>query len=81
MNQNPWQVESLARYERDRIREEMRQIRMQERALKARVRKPNFKFQVWRILLRWLVTGSSGPKQTGAPSTLRAAPRKTTFKI
>ncbi len=36
MNQNPWHVESMAQYERERIQKEMKQIRLEEEALKAK---------------------------------------------
>lgn len=35
MNNNPWIVESMAEYERDRIRHELKQIRLEEKARKA----------------------------------------------
>jgi hypothetical protein len=35
MNNNPWLVDGLADYERDRIRGELKQIRLAEKALKA----------------------------------------------
>jgi len=55
MNQNPWQVENMAQYERGRIQQEMKEIRLLERALKARVRRPSLQRQVWRLILRRLV--------------------------
>ena len=38
MNHNPWYVDNTASYERQRIRDDMRQIRLEQKALKARVR-------------------------------------------
>ena len=35
MNTNPWFVERMAQYERDRIQGDMRQIRLEEEALQA----------------------------------------------
>jgi hypothetical protein len=35
MNNNPWIVDAMADYERDRIRRELKQIRLEEKALKA----------------------------------------------
>ena len=35
MNNNPWIVEAMADYERDRIRRELKQIRLEEKAVKA----------------------------------------------
>jgi hypothetical protein len=55
MNQNPWQVESMASYERGRIQQEMREIRQLEEALRARVRPPNVRRQVWMVILRWFI--------------------------
>jgi hypothetical protein len=36
MNENPWRVDDIARLERERIQEEMRQIRLVEAANRAR---------------------------------------------
>jgi hypothetical protein len=38
MNHNAWYVENTAGYERQRIRDDMRQIRLEQKAMKARVR-------------------------------------------
>ena len=54
MNQNPWHVDNMARYERGRIQEEMRQIRLLEEALNGRVRPPSLRRQVWRVLFTWI---------------------------
>ena len=35
MYQNPWHVEHMAQYERERIQKDMKQIRLEEEALKA----------------------------------------------
>lgn len=35
MNNNPWLVDGLADYERDRIRHELKEIRLAEKAMKA----------------------------------------------
>ena len=35
MNDNPWYVNNTANYERQRARDEMRQIRLQQKAMKA----------------------------------------------
>ena len=34
-NMNPWIVEALVEYERDRIRRDMKQIRLEEEAMRA----------------------------------------------
>ncbi|MFN2121494.1 MAG: hypothetical protein ACK2T0_13985 [Anaerolineales bacterium] len=39
MNHNPWYVDNAADYERQRIRDDMRQIRLEQKALKAEARK------------------------------------------
>jgi hypothetical protein len=38
MNHNPWYVDNAASYERQRIRDDMRQIRLEQQALKAQTR-------------------------------------------
>ena len=35
MNMNPWIMERMAEYERDRIRRDMKQIRLEEEAIQA----------------------------------------------
>jgi hypothetical protein len=65
MNQNPWYVDGLAEYERDRVRREVRQIRLEEKAMKAMQRegKPG-KARAYRVsllmgivlaMLKWLI--------------------------
>ena len=39
MNHNPWYVAQAASYERQRIRDDMKQIRLAQKALKAETRK------------------------------------------
>jgi hypothetical protein len=36
MNMNPWITDALIEYERDRIRRDMKQIRLEEEAMRAR---------------------------------------------
>jgi hypothetical protein len=55
MNQNPWNLENMAQYERERIQQEMRGIRQLEEALRARVRPPNVRRPVWMVILRWFI--------------------------
>jgi hypothetical protein len=38
MNHNPWYVDNAASYERQRIRDDMRQIRLEQQAMKAQTR-------------------------------------------
>ena len=38
MNHSPWYVDHTANYERQRIQDDMRQIRLEQKAMKARVR-------------------------------------------
>ena len=38
MNHSPWYVDHAADYERQRIREDMKQIRLEQRAMKAEAR-------------------------------------------
>ena len=54
MNDNPWHIDDIARMQRERVQEEMRQIRLQEKALKARARRPGLLPQIWLIVSRWL---------------------------
>ena len=35
MNMNPWLIQSLVEYERERIRQDMKQIRLEEEAIQA----------------------------------------------
>ena len=66
MNMNPWQVENMARYERDRIRDEVRQIRLEQKALKARIRQPSLVLKVWKLF--FTRAGATGEQPTAAPS-------------
>jgi hypothetical protein len=38
MNHNPWYVDYAAHFEQQRIRDDMRQIRLEQKALKSQVR-------------------------------------------
>ena len=53
MNDNPWHVDDMARMQRGRIQEEMRQIRMEERALAARVKRPGMIARLWAGIWTW----------------------------
>jgi len=54
MNDNPWNVDNLARLQRERIQEEMKQIRLEESATKARQPHPSLVSKAWRAIWRWL---------------------------
>ena len=56
MNQNPWHVENMAQYERERIRQEMGQIRLGERVSKPKVRGPRPIARLWHLVRRWFAT-------------------------
>ncbi len=50
MIDNPWRVESVARGQRERLQEEMKQIRLEEAALESRVRRPNLLRRAWLVI-------------------------------
>lgn len=54
MNDNPWNVDNLARLQRERIQEEIRQIRLEESAAKARQRQLSLVSKAWLAIWRWL---------------------------
>ena len=66
MNQNPWYVDGLAAYERDRVRSEMKQIRLEEAAMKTsdleqtkgktRAPRPGLLMQIVLLTMKWLVS-------------------------
>jgi hypothetical protein len=66
MNQNPWYVDGLAAYERERVRSEMKQIRLEEAARKTsdleqtksktRASRPGRLMQIVLITIKWLVS-------------------------
>ena len=66
MNQNPWYVDGLAAYERERVRSELKQIRMEEEAMNAnnlkptkstiRLSRPGPLVQIVLIAINWLVS-------------------------
>ena len=67
MNQNPWYVDGMAQYERDRIRSELKQIRLEEKAMKAsqkasqrednssRAYRPNLLMRIVLTTIKWLI--------------------------
>ena len=67
MNQNPWFVERMVEYDQDRVRRDMKQIRLEEEALKAGrrmeektikapVHRPRLVLRVLMNTVRWLVS-------------------------
>jgi hypothetical protein len=64
MNTNPWFLERMAEYERDRIRRDMKQIRLEEEAMrarrpeekttKARLYRPRLLMQSIPIFVKWM---------------------------
>ncbi len=54
MNENPWRIDDLARLQRGRLQEEMRQIRLEEQALRARQRRPGLIARLWARVQAWL---------------------------
>ena len=68
MNMNPWHVENMAQYERDRIRDEVRQLRLEQKALKRRIRRPSLVLKVWRLLF-----SRSAPQASSQRSPRRRA--------
>jgi hypothetical protein len=66
MNQNPWYLERMGEYERDRIRDEMKQIRLEEEAMKAghieenkttaHVYHPRLLTRIVPIFVKWMVS-------------------------
>ena len=52
MNMNPWIIEALVEYERDRIRRDMKQIRLEQEAMRAgRTEVKTTKARLYRPLL------------------------------
>ena len=57
MNMNPWYLERMVEYERERIRRDMQQIRLEEEAIRAsRIEEKRKKAPIYRHrLLMWIV--------------------------
>lgn len=52
MNMNPWIMERMAEYETDRIRRDMKQIRLEEEAMQAgRIEEKTTKTRLYRLRL------------------------------
>lgn len=64
MNMNPWYLERMAEYERDRIRHDMKQIRLEEAAVqagrtqgkttKARLYRPRLLMRIVSTIVQWI---------------------------
>ena len=67
MNENPWRIDDIARMQRERIQGEMRQIRLEEKALKAGVRGPGLMARA-RLRLQAWVKARSGRQAHTAPA-------------
>ena len=76
MNDNPWHVQNMARMQRERIQEEMTQIRLEERALRAQARGPGFLARLWLGPKRWLVKLEEHPSPLRRYKVLTAAHAK-----
>ncbi len=68
MNDNPWRVNELSRLHRGRLQEEMRQIRLEEEALRARVKGPGLFEKLLGRLGAWFKSPESRPVYTARPS-------------
>jgi hypothetical protein len=65
MNQNGWYVDDFGQYERDRMQRELKQIRLEEKAMKvhqieektdkARVYRPGMFMRIVLTTLKWLI--------------------------
>ena len=78
MNDNAWNVDNLARLQRERIQEEMRQIRLEESAAKARQRQLSLVSKAWLAIWRWLrVRAASTERVEQQPVQTRVVKRDT----
>ena len=69
MNHNPWYLEHLAEYERDRIQREIKQIRLEREAKQAssvgekttavRGSRPHLLVRVMLTTIQWLISAGS----------------------
>lgn len=64
MNENPWRVDDIARAQRERIRDEMREIRLEEKALRARPERPAWISRFWLFIRRWFASGQKQAAQS-----------------
>jgi hypothetical protein len=77
MNDNPWHVESMVRMRRERIQEEMRRIRLEERALNAPTRPVGLVVRLWTALQRWYAK----LENRGTPSRHVEPPASAPFQL
>ncbi len=61
MNENPWRIDDLARLQRGRLQEEMRQIHLEEHALSARRKGPALIERLWARVQAWLKSPDPRP--------------------
>ena len=54
MNENPWHIDDIARMQRERIQEEMREIRMAEAASKPHAPRRSLAAQLYMAIRKWL---------------------------
>jgi hypothetical protein len=69
MNHNPWYLERLAEYERDRIQHDIQQIRLEKEAMKAssteakttkaHISRPRLLVHVMLTTIKWLLSAGS----------------------
>lgn len=76
MNDSPWRVASVARIQRERIQEEMWQIRREERALRAQVRRPGPLAWFWARVQHWMGRRQQPPVSVYHRRLLTAAPAR-----
>ncbi len=68
MYDNPWRVNEISRLQRDRVQEEMRQIRLEEEALRAQVRRPGLIEKLWAGFRNWLKSAEQRPAYSARPA-------------
>ncbi len=80
MNENPWRVDDIARLQRERIHEEIRQIRSEERAAEPQPHRIGLLARLGRLVARILaprVRAASAPavQVPGNASPMKRRPR------
>ncbi|HSR19838.1 MAG TPA: hypothetical protein VLL49_02890 [Anaerolineales bacterium] len=73
MNQSPWQVENAARYERERIAQDMTQLRLEQRARAGRIKRRQPMVKIWMLIRGWFQAG-----QKRGADALRHRPARAT---
>ena len=78
MNDSPWHVDDMARMQRERVQEEMRQIRLEAKALSAGEQRPGLLSHVGTVLSHWLKARSKPAAGAVQPPAIepRASPRE-----